>query len=222
MAATLNKRSELDLSQEFDRQVENLLKKRYPTVASVRAENFTGYLEPLKERVAELATFEQNITAGRIPFVIVIKNDLVATEAAMWRIRIKDQRGMVGMHPVEPKSFTPLEELEIPDSLAYLLVDIDTGRETLNVTPHEALKQIQQENRSPLTIDEGVALVTHFPKVLRDKKNYNSFSMLGSRRGDQRVPALWISSKKPRLGWCWDNNAHTWLGSASCGSRVGP
>ncbi len=24
------------------------------------------------------------------------------------------------------------------------------------------------------------------------------------------------------LGWCWDDNPHTWLGSASCGRRLGP
>jgi hypothetical protein len=221
MTTKLNKDAETILRKEFGRQVENLLKKGYPKIASVRAENFTGYIEPLKERIGELATLEQDLKAGRIPFVIVIKNDLVATAAAMPRVIIKGQKGTVGMHPIEPKSFEPIEGLQIPTGLVYLVVDIDTGRETLNVTPHEALKKLQQENRSPLTIDEGVALVTHFPEVLKDKKNYNCFSMLGSRRSDQRVPALWISSKKPRLGWCWDNNPHTWLGSASCGSRVG-
>ena len=66
--------------------------------------------------------------------------------------------------------------------------------------------------------EEGVALVTHHPEILR---NSNCFSLLGSRRGDRRVTALWISKGKPRLGWCWAGNPHTWLGSASCGSRVG-
>ena len=123
------------------------------------------------------------------------------------------------MHPVEPNSFKPIEGLQIPHGMAYLLVDIDTGKGTLNITPDDALKMIEKENRSPLTIDEGVALVTHHPEILR---NSNCFSLLGSRRGDRRVTALWISGGKPRLGWCWAGNPHTWLGLASCGSRVGP
>ena len=40
--------------------------------------------------------------------------------------------------------------------------------------------------------------------------------MAGSRRGDQRVPAFWVSEGRPKLGWCWDRNPHTWLGTASC------
>jgi hypothetical protein len=40
--------------------------------------------------------------------------------------------------------------------------------------------------------------------------------------GDRRVPALWISGGAPKLGWCWAGNPHTWLGSASCATRLGP
>jgi hypothetical protein len=46
------------------------------------------------------------------------------------------------------------------------------------------------------------------------------FSMAGSRRGDQRVPAFWISEGRPKLGWCWDRNPHTRLGTASCSGRI--
>jgi len=45
------------------------------------------------------------------------------------------------------------------------------------------------------------------------------FMLMGSRRGDLRVPALWISEKAPKLGWCYDGNPHTWLGIASAESR---
>ncbi|HZI97726.1 MAG TPA: DUF5701 family protein, partial [Actinomycetales bacterium] len=57
------------------------------------------------------------------------------------------------------------------------------------------------------------------------------FMLAGSRCGDRRVPALWISSGTgkdgtanrgaPKLGWCWAGNRHTWLGHASAGSRDG-
>ena len=220
-SAVSKKETETRLRNEFDRQVENLLHKGYPKFAGMSEQAFVKNIEPLKARVRLFAAPGKVALNGHIPFVIVVKNDLVAPEFAMSRVEIKDTKGSVNMHPVEPESFKPIEGLQIPSDMIYFLVDIDTGQSTLNVTPVAALKIIRKRKRLPLTIDEGVALVTHFPQALTDKKNYNCFSMLGSRRSDQRVPAMWISYGKPRLGWCWDGNPHTWLGSASCGSRVG-
>jgi hypothetical protein len=95
----------------------------------------------------------------------------------------------------------------------------DTGAETLNVTPEEALPAIEAAGRSPLTIDEGIAIVTQFPDLLREQ---NCFSLLGSRCGDRRVTALWVKrGGRPRLGWCYAGAPHTWLGSASCAGRLG-
>jgi hypothetical protein len=111
-----------------------------------------------------------------------------------------------------------LVSTEQPSGAVYLLLDVDSGANTLNVTPDDALPRIAAAGRSPLTIDEAVAVVTHYPEVLRTK---NCFSILGSRCGDRRVPAMWVSRGHPRLGWCWAGNPHTWLGSASCGGRVG-
>lgn len=121
------------------------------------------------------------------------------------------------MHPVSPNEFTPIAEVELPDAPAYRLVDVDTGVEFLDVTPSDALPQILERGRSPLTIDEGIAVLLHSPDVLEK----TAFSLLGSRRGDRRVPALWLSSGRPRLGWCWAGAPHPWLGSASCAERVG-
>jgi hypothetical protein len=74
----------------------------------------------------------------------------------------------------------------------------------------------QQQPVSPLTIDEGVALLLQQPEAIA--RNWG-FSAAGSRRGDQRVPAFWISEGRPKLGWCWERNPHTWLGTASCARR---
>jgi hypothetical protein len=128
--------------------------------------------------------------------------------------------GLTKMYPREPGDFKPIDSVRIPNDMAYLLVDIDRGRETVNVIPNQALRMIEKKKRSPLTIDEGVAIVTHYPDFL--VKN-NCFSLLASRHsGDKRVPAIWINSaKRSNLGWCWAGNPHSWLGSASCGSRVG-
>ncbi len=51
--------------------------------------------------------------------------------------------------------------------------------------PDLAITRIRGHGRSPLTIEEGVAVVTHHPDLLRSR---NCFSILGSRCGDRRVP----------------------------------
>jgi Family of unknown function (DUF5701) len=66
-------------------------------------------------------------------------------------------------------------------------------------------------------VAEGLALLAQHSGVLR---SHNAYSVLASRCGDRRVPAFWVSKGAPRLGWCWAGNPHTWLGSASCQSRV--
>jgi hypothetical protein len=80
------------------------------------------------------------------------------------------------------------------------------------------LPRLTAASRSPLTIAEGLAVLVSDPGVLRAR---NCFSLLGSRAGDKRVPALWVSARRPRLGWCYQGAPHTWLGSASCAGRLG-
>ncbi len=86
------------------------------------------------------------------------------------------------------------------------------------MAPEAALPTLAGRGRTPLTVAEGVALITQFPALLEHNK---CFSLAGSRADDRRVPALWISKRSPKLGWCWAGAPHTWLGVASAGRRVG-
>jgi len=220
MTMNLNCEDRDQLLTEFDRQVQTLIHKGYPEAGSMSVEEFLALVEPLRARVVDLDLPEKDIEKGCLPFVMVIKSDLVATETAMSLVEREGKRGITKLYPREPQDFHPIESVRLPGGIAYLLVDIDRGKESINVVPNEALTMIQQQNRSPLTIDEGIAVVTHYPEFLI--KN-NCFSLLASRHpADQRVPAIWINSeKRSNLGWCWAGNPHTWLGSASCASRIG-
>jgi hypothetical protein len=205
------------LEQAFDHQLETFISKGYPELLKLSGKTFKKRLEPLREKLDSVPFLEVDLEEGRLPFVIVLNTDLIAAEEAMTRLDFNGKAGLVSMYPRKPEDFKTIGQVSIPNGFAYLLTDIDRGKAFLNVTPETALKTLRQENRSPLTINEGIALLTHYPDFL--KKN-NCFSLLASRYTDQRVPALWISEKLPKLGWCWDRNPHTWLGSASCGARV--
>ena len=119
--------------------------------------------------------------------------------------------------PEEIEGYEPIELVGLPQAPAYLVVDVDLGAGSRNVPPEQALREILDAGRSPLTIDEGIALMLQQPEAIA--VNWG-FSMAGSRRGDQRVPAFWISEGNPKLGWCWDRNPHTWLGVAHAAGRA--
>jgi hypothetical protein len=216
----MTKLSQEQLNQEFDRQITNLLQKGYPKIADLEKQEFIKQVEPLKKTLNNITLPEADLNKGYLPFVIVIKTEMVTSEKAMALTEKNGKKGVTILRPHTSQNFKMIDEISVPKSRAYLLLDIDRGKKNINLPPNEAMKLIKKAGRSPLTLDEGIAIVTHFPGFLI--KN-NCFSLLASRTGtDQRVPAIWINAKKePNLGWCWDGNPHTWLGSASAISRIG-
>jgi hypothetical protein len=202
---------------EFGRQIYNLLAKGYPRVAGLSSTEFLAHVYPLLTRVSELGTLA-GPESGAIPFVIVVKSDLAPAAETIGLVERRGGAGLTLLDADDLGGFEPLDEVTLPDGAAYLMVDIETGADTRNVTPDAALETINRRGRSPLTVDEGVALLTHHPEAVARNAG---FSLLGSRCGDRRVTAMWISKGRPKLGWCWAGNPHTWLGSASCAGRLG-
>ncbi len=214
-------RTQEDLIPTFQQQVDRLVSLGYPSLAGLSDEQLTHLVEPLR---ASATTLEGEDSPSAVPFVLVLTRDLVPPEETVPLLRLWGPRGpgskpgrvdrnhaegdLAGYHPVADST---------PPGAAYLLVGVERGEEFCNVRPEEATRTIRDRGRSPLTIDEGIALVTQVPQVLEKNK---CFMLAGSRREDRRVPALWISEGAPKLGWCWDGNPHTWLGTASAASRV--
>lgn len=202
---------------EFDRQIQVLLDKGYPAAADLTPATFRDLIEPLHQVVVERKADLSPPTRAQVPFVIVIRG-LLSAAASMPLTALGGKPGFVTDGFDDVNHFAPIESVDIPAGAAYVCFDIDRGAEYLNVRPNDALVSITAAGRTPLTVDEGIAFITQFPEAL--EKN-NCFSLVASRTTDQRVPALWISKGMPKLGWCWAGNPHTWLGSASVGSRAG-
>ena len=167
-------------------------------------------------------------SSAHAAFVLVVTHEIVPPESTVPLLRLWGARGP-GSKPGrvdrnhgegDLANYHPIEGCE-PPAAAYLLVDVERGEEYCNVRPEEASNVVRSRGRSQLTIDEGIALVTQVPQLLEKNK---CFMLAGSRRsgiaGDRRVPAMWISERAPKLGWCWDGNPHTWLGMASAGRRI--
>ncbi|CUU53731.1 hypothetical protein Ga0074812_101229 [Parafrankia irregularis] len=209
------------LDQAFNRQVAGLVRLGYPALAGLEATDFEALCEPLRTVAhAAMPGPYRPATRSWVPFVLVVSEELVRAEDIVPLLTLSGRadagtvdrnHGEGGLAP-----YRPLPILNLPRSDVYLLTDVERGEEFRGIRPADALPAVLERRRTPLTIHEGIALVTHFPEVL--EKN-NCFMLSGSRRGDRRVPAMWISGRAPKLGWCWEGNPHTWLGTASAAAR---
>ncbi|HET6668444.1 MAG TPA: DUF5701 family protein [Intrasporangium sp.] len=207
-----------DPAHQFARQVDRLVDLGYPELAGLDEPSFRELLAPLEVPAAKIPEQDD------VPFVLVVTRELVRPEAAVPLLHLVggSKPGVVDRNHAEGDlaTYRPLPELGLEGlgaAKAYLLTGVQRGEEFCNVRPEDALPVILGRDRTPLTIDEGVALVTHAPHLLEKNK---CFMLSGSRRDDRRVPAMWISDRAPKLGWCWDGNPHTWLGVASAAGRV--
>ncbi|CAL9274559.1 hypothetical protein SUDANB5_03042 [Streptomyces sp. SudanB5_2050] len=215
-----------DAGAEFDRQVRTLTALGYPALAGRSPEEFAELVAPLRatavERVGAPADGPYDPAAtGRVPFVLVVTRALVPVERTMELTTLHGGKlpGFVdrSFEPGSLERFVATEEAAPPGrDGVHLLFDVERGEEFCGAVPNDAMAAVAERGRTLLTIEEGVALLTHVPQVLVKNK---CFSLGGSRSGDRRVPALWISQKAPKLGWCWAGNPHTWLGMASAGGR---
>lgn len=212
----------MHVETELDRQRDVLLARGYPEALGTDARTLVAALEPLRAVVvAALGPEVAEPSPAAVPFVLVVAgawaraDDLVPlmTSVGDGRRGILDRNhGPEGLAP-----YQPLPELGVPDALAYALLGVERGEEYRDVPPRDAVAAVRGRGRTPLTVHEGIALVATNPQVLEPN---HCFMLAGSRRGDRRVPAIWISEKAPKLGWCWEGNPHSWLGTASARSRV--
>lgn len=150
--------------------------------------------------------------------MLVLTRRLAAIEETMPRTTLHGKRkpGFVD-HSFEPGALDRFVTTSEVEQQAYLLLGVERGEEFCGAVPNDAMRTIAARDRVLLTIEEGIALITHFPQILVKNK---CFSVGGSRCGDRRVPAIWISQQAPKLGWCWEGNPHTWLGMASAAGRA--
>ncbi|MFG2774574.1 DUF5701 family protein [Streptomyces sp. NPDC048350] len=182
----------------------------------------------------ELRAFAAGAGAGggREGALLAVHPDRVPASALAPLLRRDDKPGFVVVDMPDVDDFAPLDTVELPDAPLYLVSGVDRGDHMSNWSPDEALPALAKEDRTPLLLSEGIHWVLQQPAAL--ERNL-CFMTIGSRLRkangafDARTPAIWISNgtgrdgrerrNAPKVGWCWWNNRHTWLGFASTTGR---
>ena len=186
-------------TQSFDQQVKTLLKKGYPNAAGMEESQFLKYINPL----------EENFRAGS---VIVIPENIVPLAKQMTMVELDGKTGYTRFDVSEIFNAEGTETQRKP----YLMHDIEYGKAMPNTSPDDRVKKLKKQNRLGQNAQEGIAMVTHKPEILKD----HYMDLPGSRyRHSGRVVALCLYGGHPRLV-CVRASFSTWgWGSASCGSR---
>lgn len=189
--------SRVAADMQFTAQVEQLLTLGYPTMANLTEGDFLGRIEPLRR------TFE--------PGAIIVVPEGVVTFA----FQLESIGGRVVSHN---RTWTHGDSMEMPD-VPFISMDVDDGRGYHEKSPLNCIRQFQANNRFGLTVMEGIALITHRPKTLR---NHHCVDLPGSYCGRElHTPQL------RHWGELILDNRFNWSplptsGSASCKARLAP
>ena len=120
--------------QELDRQLAVLLDHDYPVLAGTDRTRLAAHVEGLRPLLGRVDAGED----AALPFLVVVRHALVPTVAAVERFEVEGKTGWTDMAD-EIDSYRPIDGVEVPEALVYLLTDVSTGPETLGVRPRDAL-----------------------------------------------------------------------------------
>lgn len=201
-------------------QVDALVRKGLPALAAMGEDEFR-----------KLASGLVNARGG----IVVVHPSLVPAALLVPLLERGGRPGFVVEDMTDLAEFVPIPGIDVPDSPLYLVADPQRGDDMRNWSPDEALPEISDRGRTPLTVSEGICWLFAEPAQLEPN---HCFMTIASRKPkqrpvgalDSRTPALWISGGTgrdgkerkgaPKVGWCWAGNRHTWLGFASAARRT--
>jgi hypothetical protein len=196
---------------EFSDQIENYIVAGFDRAAGMSAEAFRQRLEPYRD------AFERAAGGEWSPLLVLGREFATAGQLVAAIDRTDGKPGTV-IDASELEAYSVRDGISIPEGDAYVVEGISKEPATRNVSPSRAIEGFSEQGQTPLTIEEGLALWQQAPGAIDVN---DGLSLAASTRGDRRVPAIWISKKQPKLGWCFFGVPHTWLATASCLGRIG-
>lgn len=201
---------------EVARQVDRIIGSGQAAAAGWAAVEVASAASRLGPPLVDALSGRPDATPSRVPFLLVLPRSVLPAAAGFAALRWHDRPGSLAKGMDDLDRFAPIDGVDVPDGL-YAAVEVWRGDEHRGRTPEAAMADFAAQGRSPLTLEEGLALVSAHPEALEAN---HCFQTPGSRAGDRRVPGLWIGGRAARLGFCWAGNHHSWLGVASCGRRI--
>lgn len=189
----------------FRKQVVRLCQREYPAAAGMDAEDFFALTQKLWAAIQARQLGNGHAPEGRIPFVMVVSSRLISLAEQMAWAHFYGARGAAML------DFDLLEGDRASDCLQAIF-QVDDGRMTSGWQESACQRYFAAHRRRGLTVPEGIALVTHFPEILRD----SGLILADAYCGREGVVTLALEDGIPTLDchylcqgerWCWPSCA---------------
>lgn len=152
------------LTELFFKQVNRIIERKYFIPAGLSESDFiNNHIMPLKQ-LLDKNNLNTTLKENRIPILVVVPDAIVTLGYQLEKIRESINETQFN-YIIKPEWFKNAEGVFTPET-PYLLFDVETGYTKRNTPPKKCVRAFNDEGRSALTIDEGIALITHFPEVL--------------------------------------------------------
>ncbi|MFP3867835.1 MAG: DUF5701 family protein [Desulfobacteraceae bacterium] len=222
------------------KQVNRIIANKFHLAAGLsEAEFISNYIKPLEPLLGNIEGGTE-LTGNRLPILIVVPHNIVSLSYQLKSVR-ESLNDTQMEYIIKPEWFKNAKEVMTPDQ-PYLLGDVETGYAMINTAPKRCVEALHQQGRFPLTIDEGLALITHFPEVLEshwiDLPGSELIHKCAGQDAQQRgmlgalppafaqatfVPALYYKYYNSlRLYYVYEMNETPYSGSASGARRLAP
>lgn len=200
------KREKTDLNSLRDIlnfQKETLLENGYPEMLNISPEDFHKIIESLWNSLSSKIDNIDIKTKGNIPLLLVVhQGDL--------QEKIRKIKGHTELNFNKIKS-----DGQARSSQFYIILDIEDGEKMVSKSTKDSLKKFKKEGRFALNLDESIALLTHYPNIL--KNHYLISAGIFYNKENEDLPLLWLLDENgnPELHYAWFDIAHGSYGAAS-------
>ncbi len=194
------KKSKINLSElqpVFEAQKKVLLEKNY--------QEFEKDMTEAWKRLEQQAENILFVKQGNISLLLVVNSQLEK-----------------GIKTIQGHTELNLQNIKQENSnhTVSILLDVEDGAKMVAKSPKDALKKFVKENRFALTINESIALLTHYPALL--KKHYVISAGSFYSKENETLPLLWLLDEhgNPELHYAWFHIAHGSYGTPSYKTRI--
>jgi hypothetical protein len=222
----------------FTKQIDTIMQRKFHIPTGLSESDFVDlHIMPLKQLLLKNDR-DTKMEESHVPILVVVPNAIVPLSYQLQSIR-ESMNDIQLEHIIKPEWFENAEGVSTPDK-PYLLLDVETGYAMKNITPKKCVKIFTDEGRFPLTVDEGIALISHFPEVLESHWIDLPGSVLIHKFvGEDAMKRGMLSSLPPafakatfvptlnyiyynylRLYYIYEVTETPYSGSASCGNRL--
>jgi hypothetical protein len=226
------------LFELFSKQINTIIERKLHLPTGLSESDFIDrHIMPIKQLLVENDK-DIKIEENHMPILIVVPDNIVPLSYQLEKLK-ESINDIQLEHIIKPEWFENAQGVSTPDK-PYLLIDVETGYTMKNTTPKNCVKIFNDQGRFALTVDEGIALISHFPKVLESHwVDLPGSVLIHKFVGEDVMKRGMLSSLPPafakatfvptlnyihynylRLYYIYEVTETPYSGSASCGNRL--